>query len=226
VVPASKTIVEDFYLLLIRINPSNQTVFDLQKGLMEANPKWNKFSKTCQEFSISCRNQLWEIKELFYKNGRIISKLEENFKIYSQDRKSTDNRILLSKSISAISDESHKLLRSLDFFKYGPSQYREISDHVKNIELSSNLLTTGFLEDEIQDSFFLIYSNFFKMLDDIVRSRNLGLFNREVENLNITWNNFNMKVPKLKDSLSPESMGIIASIHRKWNGILRVIWTN
>jgi len=228
ILPSIKKLVDDYYVLLVQLDPFNKDVIQLKENISNLKKKWQGLSETCVKNKEKCNEIFLTLKEDFIKENQQILKIESNFKLSSNTRKNlTDSRIILSKTLSSISDDSHKILISLNLFKFERKEFYKITDYLKDMKLNLNILTTGFLDDEYQDNFYFIYSNFFKMLEnDILEKSNLELFKRELENLNISWNSFNMKVPKWKASLSADSLHLLESMHKRWNSVLRLVWGN
>lgn len=226
ILPSVKKLVEDYYILLEKVDPFNREVIILRDNISDLKQKWQNFSNLCMSNSEKCKEDFSALKNTFILENKKVLKIENDFKLTSKPgKKITDSRILLSKTLSSISDDSHKILNLLDRFKFNRKEFFVITDYLKNMKLNLNILTTGILDDEYQDNFYFIYSNFFKMLEnDIIERSNLELFKRELVNLNISWNTFNMKVPKWKASLSPDSLALLASMHKRWNSILKLVW--
>jgi hypothetical protein len=228
ILPSLKKLMEDYHTLLINLDPLNKEVLSLREEASNLEKKWNSFTRICFESLDKCKQDFISIKNEFIQENQKILNIEKDFKLSSKHSKTISNaRVLMSNTVNALSDYSHKITVSLDLFKFKRKDFFEITDHLKNLKLNLNILTTGFLDNEYQDNFYFIYSNFFKMLEnDIIERANLELFKRELENLNISWNTFNMKVPKWKASLSSETLGLIESMHKRWNSILKLIWGN
>jgi hypothetical protein len=228
ILPSLKKLVEDYYDLLVKLDPFNKEIISLKKNTIELEKKWQDFTKSCFESMEKCKKDFSLTKNEFVLGNQEVLKVENGFKLTPQISKGiTNSRILMANTISSISDDAHKIIISLDLFKFKRKEFFEITDHLKNMKLNLNILTTGFLANEYQDNFYFIYSNFFKMLEnDIIGRSNIELFSRELVNLNISWNTFNMKVPKWKSSLSADSMDLIESMHKRWNSILKLIWGN
>ncbi len=226
ILPSVKKLVEDYYTLLEKLDPFNKEVILLRDNISDVKQNWQKFSNLCMSNLEKCKEDFPALKNAFIEENKKVLKIENDFKLNPKpDKKITDSRILLSKTLSSISDDSHKILNLMDRFKFNRKEFFVITDHLKNMKLNLNILTTGILDDEYQDNFHFIYSNFFKMLEnDIIERSNLDLFKRELVNLNISWNTFNMKVPKWKASLTPDSLTLLASMHKRWNSILKLVW--
>jgi hypothetical protein len=226
ILPSAKKLVEDYYVLLVKLDPFNKEVILLRDNVSDLKKRWQDYSSICISSPEKCKEGFSALKNDFIQENKNILKIENDFKLTSKSSKNiTDSRVLLSKTLSHISDDSHKILTLLDLFKFNRKEFFVITDHLKDIKLNLNILTTGLLDDDYQDNFYFIYSNFFKMLEnDIIEKSNLELFKRELVNLNISWNTFNMKVPKWKASLPPDSLALLDSMHKRWNSILKLVW--
>ena len=226
ILPSLKKLVEDYYELLAKLDPINKEVIQLKENISVQISQWQSFTDFCLKDEEKCKEKFPTIKNDFLKENQLVLKIENDFKLTpGTGKKLTDSRVLLSNTINSVSDDSHKILSSLNLFKFRRKDFFEITDLLKDLKLNLNILTTGFLDEDYQDNFYFIYSNFFKMLEnDIIEKSNLSLFNREVANLNISWNTFNMKVPKWKASLPADTINQIESMHKRWNSILKLIW--
>ncbi len=226
IIPNLKKLVEDYYTLLVKLDPFNKEIISLKEGTLGIEGKWKSFTNSCFQNLENCKKEFSSIKNEFLLQNQKILKIEKEFKLNPQMVKElTPTKDLMANTISSISDNGHKIIISLDLFKFKRKEFYEITDLIKNIKLNLEILTTGFLSKEYRDNFYFIYSNFFKMVeDDIIQRSNLELFKREVVNLNINWNTFNMKVPKWKTSLSSDTLELLDSMHRRWNSILKQIW--
>ena len=226
ILPSAKKLVEDYYVLLVQVDPFNKEVILVRDRVSDLKKRWLDYTSLCISRLDKCKEDFPALKNDFIQENKNILKIESDFKLVSKPgKKISDSRVLLSKTLNSISDDSHKILILLDLFKFNRKEFFVITDHLKDIKLNLNILTTGSLDDEYQDNFYFIYSNFFKMLEsDIIEKSNLELFKRELVNLNISWNTFNMKVPKWKASLPPDSLALLDSMHKRWNSILKLVW--
>lgn len=226
ILPSIKKLVDDYYVLLVKLDPLNKEIILLKENISALKKKWQGFTELCFKNKEKCNEVFLDLKNDFIKENQRILKIENDFKLSPKmGKKLNDSRVILSKTLSSISDNSHRALVSLNLFRFQRKEFYEITDLLKDMKLNLNILTTSFLEEEYQDNFYFIYSNFFKMLEnDIIEKSNLELFKRELENLNISWNSFNMKVPKWRNSLPPDSLALLDSMHKRWNSILRLIW--
>jgi len=215
--PQIRNIVHDFYSVLKKINPLQEDVINLKNQISRFNLLWKDFSPYCTEEK--CIENFEDIKSLAKKINIRTLRLDEDLTDLFSNKKNIDSTIILSQHSGKISDLWHNILNYLE----GPFLYkdkRQMGIYLEQVTINMNIMLTKPLDDDIQKNFYFVWSNFIKKLEqEVIEKQNMKFLITRLEELNITWNSFYMKVPRWKDMPKKQ----LKIMHQRWNSILKIV---
>ncbi|RLA63475.1 MAG: hypothetical protein DRQ89_06590 [Epsilonproteobacteria bacterium] len=216
--PQVRNLVRDFYSVLKKINPLQKDIINLKNLTHRFEKHWQDFAPYCQKEN--CKENFEDLKHLAQRINKKTLKLEQRITLLYSKKKNIDSTLMLSKESGEITDTWHNILNYLE----NPLLYKrkkQISVYLNRAKLQIEIILTKPLNDDLQKNFYFVWANFIKKLEqEVLKKQNLNYLVTRLEELNITWNSFYMKVPRWKEITSKGQLKIM---HRRWNSILKIV---
>jgi hypothetical protein len=214
-------LVHDFYSVLKKINPLQEDTINLKVLTNRFEVKWKKYNPNCN--TEDCQENFEDLKSLAKRININSRKLESRISELFNKKNNIDSTIALSKYSGKISDIWHNILNYLE----NPLLLKEkgkVSVFLNKALLNMEIILTKPLDDDIQKNFYFVWSNFIKKLErEIIEKQNINFLITRLEELNITWNSFYMKVPRWKELVSGTPKSQLKVMHQRWNSILKIV---
>ena len=232
--PQTRKIVHEFYAILKRIDSIHGDLIKIKNDILKLHIEWKKWEKECAVFQADCRERLKEYYRVVRHVDIAILKLQKNlFKIKrSNPPEKIDARISLALQLDQLANLNYQMIHLFEKLLITENTVYYVSLTSENLHqkllykalIISELTITGQLNKKIKDDFDFLWSNFIKDLERFVylESRKNFLVER-LENLNIAWNSFNMRVSKGRDKLPNNTDSIVKTMHSRWNSILKIV---
>ena len=231
VIPQLKNMLRDYERLLQKLEPQHEGLIFIRRRAVELAQAWERMGNDCGEhFFIECRTKYREI----YALGRSVDQLILRFqheKISFETAK-VDEMMTLSVEFGELQRSVVQILHYLEkgMIFGGSGQYNhryfsvKINPLVKDLKFFSNTVMTGFLSKEDKKLFDFVWDNFFLQLEYyVVNKGDREYLLRHLEELNISWHTFHMKMTKGFRKY-PKSVDVVCSIlNKRWNSILKII---
>ena len=231
VVPQLKNMLRDYERLLQKLGPEHEGLIVIRRKAVELIRGWEKVGEECaQQFSEDCRIKYRDI----YVMGRNVERMVlsfQNEKVVLEGA-NVDGMMALSIGLGELQRTSASINYYLEKgIIFGGSEYYDhqyfvakINPLVKDIKFFSNMVMTGFLSKEDKAIFDFVWDNFFSQLDDyVISKRDKEYLLRRLEELNIYWHTFHMKMTKGFRKY-PKSIDVACSnLNKRWNSILKII---
>ena len=234
VLPQVKGMVRDWERLLVRINPLHEDLVSLRTIEDKLSMAWEKASIVCRKGSSQkCDEQYRKA----YALGRKIDLTGLNFgekRIRLDSPKKgmeLDRMMTLLVNLEKVLKANYFILHYLEeelLFGGGRKGHERLAPVldplVKDLKFFSNIAMTGFLLEEEKIMFDFVWDNFFSPLDIyVVKKRDKKYLLRHLEELNIAWHTFHMKLTKGFKKY-PKSVEILfITMSKRWNSILKII---
>lgn len=232
--PQFRAINQEFFHILRKLNPLNDELISIYQNVAEAQNDYNNFQKECSQIEEGCLNKLAKIYKQMNRLDISLLKFREQLSDFNQQENDADleNSILLFSISDEISLHTHTILHFLEEYKitantnYFPyfSQKNAIKPLLDSMTLSSELMLTQMLGGQLKDDFYSVWLNFMKEVNQkIIRNQDKDFLLRRLEDLNLSWNTFHMKMTKGNYDLPKSITSIIKIMHNRWNSCLKVI---
>ncbi|TDJ04564.1 MAG: hypothetical protein E2O68_07995 [Deltaproteobacteria bacterium] len=219
--PQIRNLVQDFYSVLKKINPLQEDTINLKILTHRFKKKWKDYLPHCKKEE--CTDNFEDLKSLAKRINKKTLKLEKKISGLFSKRRNIDSTIQLSDYSGKISDIWYNILNHLE----NPlllKEKKQVGIYLNQALINTEIILISPLDDEIQKNFYFVWSNFIKKLEqEIIEKQNLKFLVTRLEELNITWNSFYMKVPRWKELISGTPKNQLKIMHRRWNSILKII---
>lgn len=224
--PLMRGMLSEFYIIIKKINPFLGTFIELKDRGYHLKKTWEEISRECTKITAKCQNKIPEIKDSLIKLNSLIDTIQVSL---TSELKlaltNPDDTLFINKTLVDISNNSRLALNQLEI--NDPSfQVDTLSPAIFEIGVYTELLLTKSLKRNIQNDFDFIWNHFFKSLEqDIIPTKDEKVFFLQLEDLNISWNRFHMKLLKDQnpDKLPKGLDNIITTMHTRWTTILKLI---
>ncbi len=85
-------------------------------------------------------------------------------------------------------------------------------------------MLTQLLETKLRRDFHAVWMHFFKEVDQkVLYEKDKNYMVRRLEELNLAWNTFHMKMTKGNHNLPKSIVSLIKIMHNRWNSCLKII---
>lgn len=232
--PQTRKIVHEFYSILRHQDPLNNELIQNKKHILKLNLNWALWEKECVLLSLECHKKLKQhIQESRVIDKKIISLQNNLFKSATLDISGkTDSRLILSRQLDQMANlnqlftnsiQTHYLMNHKSIHSSTRSRYSQLP-LLSEMLIASESTITGMLDKKIKKEFDFIWFHFIKDLErHVYLERKKSYLINNLENLNISWNSFNMKISKGGMTSLKNIRGIIKTMHRRWNSILKIV---
>lgn len=234
VIPQLKAIIQEFYHLLRKLDERSSDLIELKSKTASFYYSWKDFENDCYQENESCHQKLKET----YKLGRTLDDLilkmrSERFHLKNSNNfKDADAVANLVKILGEMSAQNYYLLHSLEEFRivyqttFSNLFNKEIrfGKSIDNLEFQSKQLLTSLFPDGLKKDLDVLLQFFIIPIEENTLKNKQPLYLiKRLEDLNISWNSFHMKLTKGNYDLPKSQLNTIAVMHNRWNSILKII---
>lgn len=234
IIPQLKNIRQEFYHILKKLHPLHESTIKLYLQISEIERDFTLFKKGCYQMDSDCLERL---KDLYQKSRTfdqlVLKPLNDQLDLSLQENyQKLEAIIKLMGSLQHMANMNYRLLHALEeyiltsnttFFLFFDSKSL-IEPTIHEMHLSSELLMTQLLEGELREDFHAVWIQFFKELDQrIIYERDKVFLLKRLEELNLAWNTFHMKMTKGNHNLPKNIVSLIKIMHNRWNSCLKII---
>jgi len=227
IMPQLKAISQEYFQILRKLNPVHSETIGLYNKVLSLSRGINGVNKLCQDSEDKCEEVFKKSYELAKSLDKDISKLQFKYQrievskqlefISSLDKISLQNYTLLHKL------EEHLITLKTNFSSYyfGKSGFEPI---IHKMLLDSEFMLTQMLGGKLKDDFDAVWFGFFKEVNQKLIYENDKIYMlKRLEELNLSWNTFHMKMTKGNHDLDSAMIKQIKVMHNRWNSCLKVI---
>jgi hypothetical protein len=233
IIPQLRAMSQEYYHLLRKLHPLNNPLIEIKLKIIDMNIDYQRFLLECRKNTVDCLG----IVEKLYKKSRdldsLILKLKSNqlnFKNKGMDE--LPPLIKLLHSIDEIAGlvyslthklEQMKITLNTSYFEFHDSSF-DMNKIFHNMDLASETILTALLDKGIQNDFNFARTTFFKNIERfVVQEKNKSYLISQLEQLNLSWNTFHMKMTKGNHQPTREVKNLIKIMHNRWNSCLKII---
>jgi len=232
--PQSRSIVQEYYHLLKKLDPVHANLIQIKNLISEIRQKWTKWEQSCFTMNPQCEKDL---KEIYDKNHRLESLLFNvtdkgiNY-VSAYNNNKIDSFLILSGALDKIRRLNYELLHSLEealitsqtsYERYS-SPKSKFNGLLHEMGLASEIIITSQVSKSYKKEFDFLWVSFISKLDRyVIKEKNMKFLINRLEDLNISWNSFHMKMAKGNKGLPLPLVKLIAIMHNRWNSILKII---
>jgi hypothetical protein len=232
--PQSRSIVQEYYHLLKKLDPVHANLIQTKNLISDIRNNWSDWERSCFKMNPECEKSLKVIYQQNYKLELLLFAITDkgiNLKqAYEQNK--LDSFLMLSGSLDKIRRLNYQLLHSLEetlitsqtsYERYNSTR-SIFNKHIHEMGLASEIIITSQVSKSYKKDFDFIWVSFISKLDRyIVKKKNLKFLLSNLEDLNISWNAFHMKMAKGNKGLPKAQVKLIGIMHNRWNSILKMI---
>ena len=235
VIPQLTSMSKDYERLLQKIHPLHEKLVAIRR---QGDNLWRTWEKT----RFFCHNRFFqECQEgvrKAYAVGRKVDLFGLNFwsqhtNFYPIDKNVEPGRMMaLFVDLGEILGVNYLILHYLEEAllprKFGQNRHARLAKKVdllfKDLEFFSNKAMTGLLSEQEKKMFDFVWDNFLSPLDTyVVKGRDKEYLLRHLEDLNIAWHTFHMKMTKGFRKYPPHTEVFLTIMSKRWNSILKII---
>jgi hypothetical protein len=232
--PQLKAMTQEFYHILRKLHPLHDDLIKQKSHLNRMSETYQDFQENCPEVSPDCLDRL---KGLYLQSRRF-----DQMALDLQERKISFNKVkdqekvnallTLTGTIDKMANQNYRLMHKIEeylittnttYFPYFDGK-KEIYPILNKMKLSSELNMTILLEPKYRKEFDFVRAHFFRQIEfRVVSKKDKKYFLKRLEELNIAWNTFHMKMTKGSNPLPRSLTKFIKIMHNRWNSVLKII---
>ena len=219
--PQIRSIVQEFYFVLKKLDPLSHDFIDLKNRVSKFKADWKKWSLQCKPRITECKKSLEDLNRLIAKIDRKVLMLQGSIgRKKNEVRKNNAQELLLfSQSLDNISNLIYKARNQLRI-----KNFKQITPLFHKISITTEMLITKRLNKSYQRDFDFLWVNYIRIMENnILDKKDYRFFLSKLEDLNLSWNTFHMKLMKSKDEIPRNVNTTIKIMHNRWNSILKMI---
>lgn len=234
VLPQLRAITQEFYHILKKLNPIHESTIKLYEQLSKSERMFKNFRKNCRKINESCSDMLKDLYLQTRKTDRLILGPQNNLMSLSKtsDTQELEGLLHLISGLGEMANQNYRLMHALEeyiltantsFFPYYDGRSL-IEPTLHKMLLSSELMLTQLLETKLRRDFHAVWMHFFKEVDQkVLYEKDKNYMVRRLEELNLAWNTFHMKMTKGNHNLPKSIVSLIKIMHNRWNSCLKII---
>ncbi|MCF8058807.1 MAG: hypothetical protein K9K67_05905 [Bacteriovoracaceae bacterium] len=234
IIPQLKAITQEFYHILKKLHPIHDSTIKLFLQLSNTERTFKKYHKKCKEIDDECFENLKELYGQSRKLDQLIMEPQNNLVKLTNTGSSheLEGMLHLISGLGQMGNQNYRLMHALEeyiltantsFFPFYDGKSL-IEPTIHKMLLSSELMLTQLLEGELRDDFHAVWIHFFKEVDEkILYQKDKIYLIKRLEELNLSWNTFHMKMTKGNHNLPQNIVGLIKIMHNRWNSCLKII---
>ena len=192
---------------------------------------WGRWEKECRA---SENKECYTILKTIYKTLKDTEQTLLYVKSrYTQHLKNnTDPLLMLLPKINEITLLNYRLIHALEeiqstldtSFEHHSVAKTRFEKYIHPMKITSQMMITSLIDQKYRQVFEFAYIQFINSLElEIVEKHNKEYLIKNLENLNLTWNTFHMKITKSEDRPPKNITNLIKIMHNRWNSILKIV---
>lgn len=234
--PQLKSLVVEFFLILKKTHPFHGELLELRKHLRKQKKEWEEVRRICKikEEPEKCEKSYKNFYTLTKDLDIILLKTQMNFPEFSKLEFPTqkDNLLGVISIIKKITNENYKMIHFLEeHFITSRTVYenfyhadKQFSSIIHKNELELNLTYSALLPSDYRQDFEDTFTGFILPVEEfIIDGDNFNYLVDNLEELNIVWNTFHMRIEKGNLSIAKQHISLVKIMHNRWNSVLKML---
>ncbi len=232
--PQSRSIVQEYYHLLKKLDPIHANLIQIKNLISDIRVDWKSWEQSCFTMNPKCEKNLRSIYQKNYKLETLLFNVTDKgvnlFSAYKE--KKMDSFLMLSGELDKIRRLNYELLHSLEealitsqtSYERFSSPKSRFNRLLHEMGLASESIITSQVNKAYKKEFEFLWVSYISKLDKyIIKEKNMNFLIQRLEDLNISWNSFHMKMAKGNKGLPLPLIKLISIMHNRWNTILKMI---
>lgn len=221
--PQISSIVQEFYFILKKLDPLGQDFILLKNQVSKFKSAWEKWNSKCPSLTEECQKSFNKLNQLITKIDHNILKLQASVgrKRNEVQKNNAEELLFFTRSLDNISNLIYKAKNQLK-----TKDFKLLTPLFHKISIITEMLMTKRLDKSYQEDFDFLWVNYIKIMENNIlnnKNKDYRLFLSKLEDLNLCWNTFHMKIMKSNGSIPRNVNSIINIMHNRWNSILKMI---
>ncbi len=229
IIPQLRAMQQEFYLFLKKLNPYSDNLVEIKKQSLDIHTSFSNFKEACGEGQENCYEKMKDTYRKAKKLDLLIIDLNLNKIKYNW--KDMNKLTELSVLLDNLMVQNYSLLHSLEeflityqtsYFPYVDMESR-FGKKVYDIKFNGELILTVMFKGLLRQDINSVLNQFFLTTERIIESKDgPKIIANRLEELNIAWNTFHMKMTKGNHNLPKKLTQTIKLMHNRWNSILKI----
>ena len=232
VLPQLRGMARDWERLLVKLNSLHEDLVSIRRSGDDLSVAWKRAGSACTEqYTAECDR--WYQKA--HASGRKIDWQGLNLWEKQADarppedrEKGVERRMAFFVNLEEVLRANYLILHYLEEGLVLENRHGELAQKMepllKDLKFFSNAAMTSFLPGEERKMFDFVWDNFFSPLDIyVVKKRDKEYLLRHLEELNIAWHTFHMKLTKGFKKYPKNVKVFFNTMNKRWNSILKII---
>ncbi len=234
IIPQLRAITQEYFLILRKLHPLHDRTIKLYTQLSSTERTFKDFSSDCSLITADCLDSLKGLYLQTRKLDNLITKMQTKEITFKETAGTHQTEALLQliSSTGQMGNQNYRLMHALEeyiltsntsFFPYYDGKTL-IEPTIHQMLLSSEILLNQLLTGELKEDFHAVWMHFFRSIDErILYEKNKVFLLKRLEDLNLAWNTFHMKMTKGNHNLPKNIVSLIKIMHNRWNSCLKII---
>ncbi len=234
ILPQLRAINQEFFLILKKLHPLHQSTIKIYQHLKKIERNYNSFSKECGKLDEKCHKALHSIYEQSRELELLLLRPQNEAMSFSHPENvaHTDSLLHLISDMTLIGNTNYRLMHTLEeylltanttFFNFFDER-KIIEPKIHQMVVTADLMLTPLLKKELKDPFHSVWIHFFSNINEhLLHNKDQKFLISRLEELNLAWNTFHMKMTKENNDLPNNLIKLIKIMHNRWNSCLKII---
>ena len=234
VLPQIKAINQEFFLILKKLHPLHESTIKTYQHLKEMERDYISFSQTCSKLNEKCLQSLQDIYKQSRELENLLLKPQSKNMDFSlpQNIEHVDSLLHLISDMTLIGNTNYQLMHTLEeylltanttFFHFFDGK-RTIEPKIHQMVVTADLMLIPLMKEGLKDPFHAVWVHFFSKLNEhLLHEKDQKFLISRLEELNLSWNTFHMKMTKENNDLPSNMIKLIKIMHNRWNSCLKII---
>ncbi len=234
VVPQLRAMNREYHHILKKLHPIHEDLVPLKDHLASMRSVFKDFQHSCQNNESDCVDAVVGLYLQSRKLDRLLLSMHRDRINFSQLRheKEISSLMTLIHSLDEMAVDNYKFMHGVEEYLITVNTHyfplfrgkTKLEPILYKMSSTSELIQTFLLKEKLKQDFDFAWHHFFRLIEEhIIREKRIPFILKRLENLNMAWNTFHMKITKGNHNL-PKSITSIAKImHNRWNSILKII---
>ncbi len=233
VIPQLKSLVNEYYLLIKRIEPLSAEIIEIKKIYNELVYEWDAWKGKCLAGGDNCAPALHKIYKKFKGSEKHIGAFRGILVNLDTKRPATVDTVLtMHKEFNEIVVLDTRILHALEeilitldtpYWTPG-ALVNDIDRSLHRANLISGMIFTKLIPKEISDDFEFAWQSFINPIEKrVIHTNDDAFLMNRLEAYNNNWNSFHMKIAKSNKDVDRGIIQIVETMHTRWNNVLKII---
>ena len=238
VLPQLRTMMREYYILLAMLHPLKDSLIDIKEEVENVFLSWEALKTYCSDIvpdkdkNSGCQKRYATVYKYSKRVDKYLLSLQNSITLSKRNsEESMENLINLTVTLSELMNLNYSIVHTVENsiatapnILPRPHFKKRLDSKIHTARLLSDELLTGQFNKKEKEIFDFAWINFFKRINNhiIYKSDKQHLL-RHLEELNIAWNTFSIKLTKGSTTHPKAVKTAVKVLHTRWNAILKVI---